>query len=175
MAARGYEFFLRVLLVSLTSERMFCSFYLYWWNFQVKTNFFIHFWNLLLANHLSNHDDANIFTCEREKQYLHCARWRYDFFVKGEILVFHRYLYNNKVYCLMADGRNDSQRLARDYSLETLHTYFNLSSLSHYTSILPKIFLLVLSPEFHNLVSTFCTTGHLIKELSIIERHENTA
>ena len=41
MAARGYEFYLRVLKVS------------------------------------------------------HCARWRYDFLVKGKILVFHQYLYNN--------------------------------------------------------------------------------
>ena len=36
-------------------------------NLQVKNNFFIHFWNLLLVNRLSNHDDANIFICEREK------------------------------------------------------------------------------------------------------------
>ena len=77
-----FFFYLWVLLVSLRSERsqwvrdtistrrlfvspsvhmhvMVCLFYRYWWNFQVKHNFFIHFWNLLLAYHPSNHDETS--------------------------------------------------------------------------------------------------------------------
>ena len=60
IAARGYEFYLRVLKVSLTSERseryfqhekikfvsssghvMFCLFYRYWWKSYIKHNFYL--------------------------------------------------------------------------------------------------------------------------------------
>ena len=61
MTARGYEFYLRVLKVSLTGERyfqhekikfvfpnglvMFCLFYRYWWNSYIKHNSFVYsFW-----------------------------------------------------------------------------------------------------------------------------------
>ena len=92
----GYEFYLLVLSIShsfatLTRERyyphekikfvsprshvMFCLFYRYWWNFQVKHNFFIHFWNVLLAYHLRNHDDISNFTVKR---------WKYRIFTASQ-------------------------------------------------------------------------------------------
>ena len=166
MAARGYEFYLRVLKVYFQHEKikfvspsghvMFCLLCRYCWNVQIVFSFSKWWksghqplkhaccatWNKIWKLWKANHDNVkfcnkNVNVVERHyteaqkyltmktrlafywlivfvttttpisshvkdknDNYVHCARWRYDFLVKGEILVFHQYLYNNSGFRL---------------------------------------------------------------------------
>ena len=77
MAARGCEFYLRVLTGSLASERSLL--YRYWWNVHIKYNFFIHFRN--------RKKWSSIAKCLSKKCY-ESQIWSYEEDIKKIIFIF---------------------------------------------------------------------------------------